>query len=414
MTRSILTLGLSALVLGSSVSGCAVQSRSMTAAASKSGDAQATKAAAKAARRAQQALAKQDAAAAVTFAEEAVGLRPRDAGYRLVLAQSYLKTGRFVAARTAFADVLALDPENGRAALNLALATIAGGDWLAARGVLAEHAARIPAADHGLALALAGDPAGAVTMLTAAAREPGAGAQVRQNLALALALAGNWQMARVVAATDMSPADVDTRMQQWADLAQPHGAADQVATLLGVTPVADAGQPLTLALHAPTPVAPPQLAEEVSAEQIAEVPLQPATPATRPPAIVFAAPREVVQTLHGNIRAGREPVVPRRAEPATGEWYVQLGAYRSAESAREAWARIAQRLARIGEHAPRSTTFRSENGEVYRLSVGGFARADAEGLCRRLKIAGGDCFVRRQAGDRVAAWARGGIMLAAR
>ena len=377
MTRSILTLGLSALVLGSSVSGCAVQSRSMTAAASKSGDAQATKAAAKAARRAQQALAKQDAAAAVTFAEEAVGLRPRDAGYRLVLAQSYLKTGRFVAARTAFADVLALDPENGRAALNLALATIAGGDWLAAR-------------------------------------EPGAGAQVRQNLALALALAGNWQMARVVAATDMSPADVDTRMQQWADLAQPHGAADQVATLLGVTPVADAGQPLTLALHAPTPVAPPQLAEEVSAEQIAEVPLQPATPATRPPAIVFAAPREVVQTLHGNIRAGREPVVPRRAEPATGEWYVQLGAYRSAESAREAWARIAQRLARIGEHAPRSTTFRSENGEVYRLSVGGFARADAEGLCRRLKIAGGDCFVRRQAGDRVAAWARGGIMLAAR
>lgn len=411
MTRSILTLGLSALVLGSSVSGCVVQSRSMTAAASKSGDAQATKAAAKAAKRAQQALAKQDAAAAVTFAEEAVGLRPRDAGYRLVLAQSYLKTGRFVAARAAFADVLALDPDNGRAALNLALATIAGGDWLAARGVLAEHAARIPAADHGLALALAGDPVGAVTMLTAAAREPGAGAQVRQNLALALALAGNWQMARVVAATDLSPADVDTRMQQWADFAQPHGAADQVATLLGVTAVADAGQPLTLALHAP---APPQLAEEVSAEQIAEVPLQPATPATRPPAIVFAAPREVVQTLHGNIRAGRERVVPRRAEPATGEWYAQLGAYRSAEGAREAWARIAQRLARIGEHAPRSTTFRSENGEVYRLSVGGFARADAEGLCRRLKIAGGDCFVRRQAGNRVAAWARGGIMLAAR
>lgn len=414
MTRSIIALGVSALVLGSAVSGCAVQSRSVTPAVANGGDAQAVKAAAKAAKRAQRALAKQDAVAAVGFAEEAVGLRPREAGYRLVLAQSYLKTGRFVAARAAFGDVLALEPDNGRAALNLALTTIAGGDWLAARGVLAEHAARIPAADHGLALALAGDPAGAVAMLTAAAREPGAGAQVRQNLALALALAGNWQMARVVAATDMSPADVDARMQQWADFAQPHGAADQVATLLGVTPVADAGQPLTLALHAPTPVAPPQLAEKVGAEQIEDAPMQPVPPVTRPPAIVFAAPREVVQSLHSRTRIGGDPVVPRRADPATGEWYVQLGAYGSAEGAREAWSRIAQRLARIGEHAPRSTTFRSADGTVYRLSVGGFARGDAEGLCRRLKTAGGDCFVRRQAGDRVAAWARGGIMLAAR
>ncbi len=105
MTRSIIALGMSALVLGSAVSGCAVQSRSVMPAVANGGDAQAVKAAAKAAKRAQRALAKQDAAAAVGFAEEAVRLRPRDAGYRLVLAQSYLKTGRFVAARAAFGEI---------------------------------------------------------------------------------------------------------------------------------------------------------------------------------------------------------------------------------------------------------------------------------------------------------------------
>ena len=58
--------------------------------------------------------------------------------------------------------------------------------------------------------------------------------RVRQNLAFAYALAGNWEKARTVAAQDVSPADLAPRLAQWASLASPTAAADQVATLLGV------------------------------------------------------------------------------------------------------------------------------------------------------------------------------------
>ena len=56
----------------------------------------------------------------------------------------------------------------------------------------------------------------------------------------------------------------------------------------------------------------------------------------------------------------------------------------------------------------------SAAGNFYRLSVGGFARADAAALCRRYKAQGGDCFVRAGAGDKVALWAKGNRQLASR
>jgi LysR family cys regulon transcriptional activator len=68
--------------------------------------------------------------------------------------------------------------------------------------------------------------------VNAAARAPGATAKVRQNLALSYALAGRWDMARIAAASDMSAADLDARMEQWAAFAQPKGAPDQVARMV--------------------------------------------------------------------------------------------------------------------------------------------------------------------------------------
>ncbi|MDG6746134.1 tetratricopeptide repeat protein, partial [Staphylococcus aureus] len=107
--------------------------------------------------------------------------------------------GRFASARQAFAETLELDPTDGRAALNLSLALIAGGDGEAARAVLGRHADHIPATDLGLAMALAGGTGEGVKILSAAAREPEASPKTRQNLALALALAGQWDMARMAA-----------------------------------------------------------------------------------------------------------------------------------------------------------------------------------------------------------------------
>src|SRR3546814_20529606 len=71
-------------------------------------------------------------------------------------------------------DLLALDSNNGKVALSLALAQTAEGDWTAARATLDDHAGVIPATDRGLALVLAGDTKAALPGLVPPARERGA------------------------------------------------------------------------------------------------------------------------------------------------------------------------------------------------------------------------------------------------
>ena len=200
MKKNVLT-GLSALALCVAAGG-AYQVEAVAGARSSAREASAAQ---KHADRARKAIARRDAVAAVQSAELAVGLAPRDADCRALLGQAYLLAGRFDSAHTALADALKLAPDNGKAALNLALAQIAGGDWAGARATLDSHADTIAISDRGLAMALAGDPAGAVALMLPVARQPGSDAKLRQNLALSLALAGRWQDARLVASLDLPP-----------------------------------------------------------------------------------------------------------------------------------------------------------------------------------------------------------------
>ncbi|HEX8420680.1 MAG TPA: tetratricopeptide repeat protein [Sphingomonas sp.] len=434
--RLVLTLGLSALVFGGTMVGCTAGGGKGVASASDLDAGIVAKAAADNARKAEKALARRDGKAAIGFAEAAVELAPRGAGYRMLLGQSYLQGGRFASAQQVFTDVLTLSPGNAKAALNLALTKVATGDWAGARRTLDANAAVIPAADRGLAMALAGDPAGAVALLTQIARTPEADAKVRQNLALSFALAGQWNMARVVAASDMSPADVDQRLEEWAAFAQPQAASDQIATLLGVKAAADGGMPVALALNAPAPVVPAPLAaapvQTAAVEpMIVQVPVaQPAAIAqplpiavpTPVPAmlakVAFAASSEVVQPLPVTlIRAERIPakVFFRAAQAraqgefqtrAKGNWYVQIGAFQNAGVAKNGWSQATRRFAALQGHVPTGTAFTSKIGAVYRLSVGGFTRGDADAMCRRYRDAGGACFVRAGAGDQTAQWLR--------
>ncbi|HET8611830.1 MAG TPA: tetratricopeptide repeat protein, partial [Sphingomonas sp.] len=150
--RLAMSFTLSALLLGGTMVGCTHDARVASASArdAEKAESQAADLAAKAGK----ALASKKGDKAVEYAEAAVALQPRDASYRVLLGQSYLQAGRFASAHQAFADTLALDPDNARAALNLALAETAEGDWAGARRTLADHAAIIPASDRGLALAL--------------------------------------------------------------------------------------------------------------------------------------------------------------------------------------------------------------------------------------------------------------------
>jgi Flp pilus assembly protein TadD/cell division septation protein DedD len=412
-----------------------------------SSDARQLAIAATAAAKANAALTAHNYSGAVRSAETAVAYSPRDAAYRMLLGQAYLGAGRFASAETSFADTLTLSPDNSRAALNLALAEIAQGKNDAASTTLGDYREKFTAADYGLAIALAGNIEAAVTILEAAVRDGGADAKTRQNLALAYAMAGKWSNARVMAGQDLSPDDVDQRLGQWMSFVRPKAASDQVASLLGVTPVADAGQPSRLALNGFTDTAvaaaePAQPAMAVAAAEPQPVPVAaPAaafeTPAvaTTPAGVVMGEHREVVQAIPASyaqpapvIRAAttatKQVIVPR-AKPApsiavamppkpvrtvqSGKFVVQLGAFENAAVSRDAWKRVSARYG-LATFDPANSSARVGGANFVRLSVGGFAtRADANQVCTRIRSAGGTCFVRGLLGDAPAQWVMRGM-----
>jgi Flp pilus assembly protein TadD len=454
-TRTMLSIGLSALVLTGTVGGAMIPGFVASAASAENPKRAASEAAA-----ARKYLAKRQADKAVQHAELAVSFAPNVAEYRALLGQAYLLAGRFTSAKQALTDALTLDPSNPQVALNLTLAQIAQGDWSGARRTLDEHD-NINPSDRGLAYALAGDPMRAIEILEPAARAADATPKTRQNYALSLALAGRWPEAKTIAAIDLSPADVDARIMQWASFSRPTNAYDQVASLLGVRAVQDAGQPTALALVVSNPNVGVAAAEPVQvpvadpvdnympgtpsnatevATQVSEEPVQVAAVEPQPvvepvadagttPSVVFGPRAEIVQsvpftpaaparavpqravrpaTTRVAARAVSAPAAPVRANYARGNFYVQLGAYDSPGVARDAWGRATRRVPALGRHTPQGMNVSTKGGNFYRLSVGGFARADADSLCRTMRASGQTCFVRAGAGDRVASWVRPG------
>ncbi len=225
-------------------------------------------------------------AVALAAMEQAVALSPRDAGYRLLLADIYLRSGRFDSARATYSDVIELDPANARAGLTYALIQTAQGRPEAAIGRLDDLQGRAAPADLGLAYALAGLPQRAIEILAPAARGHDATPRLRQNLALSYALAGDWRRARAIAAQDVSPAELGARMEQWAALARPDAARTRVASLIGVAPGEDPGQPVRLALAQPAAI------------QVAQ-----AEPVVAPVAVAEAAPAAVQEDAPAPLQA---------------------------------------------------------------------------------------------------------------
>ncbi len=334
-SRTMLKLGLSALVLGGvTVTGAASQGFSLSAFAASGANAKKAESEAKQARKA---LAQRKGDKAVQHAEAAVANDPSNADYRALLGQAYLLAGRFASAGQALNDALTLDPDNGGVALNLTLAKIAQGDWAGARAMLQANAERIPASDRGLAFALAGDPVAAIDILTPAVRDPSATAKTRQNLALSLALAGRWREAAQLAGMDIPPDQLQARIMEWTSFARPTNAYDQVASLLGVRPVQDPGQPVALALAqqpniavaaaAPAPAADsvdafmpgaPASAEQqvATVEPPVEAAPEPQQVAGTGPSVVFGPRAEIVQAVPAIVRQAAAPAPVRVAAVA--------------------------------------------------------------------------------------------------
>lgn len=239
--------------------------------------------------RALMALNAKDVPAAIDFAERAVEKNPTDAGFRAILGNSYFAAGRFSSAESAYKDALTIYSNQPQVILKLALVETALGKKDQAVAFLQAGSSVLDPSNYGLALALAGRPVDAIGVLENAARNQGADATVRQNLALAHALAGDWTQARIIAAQDVPADKLDARIHQWMQLAGPQKPADQVAALVGVSPAAvDNGQPVRLALRKDdTMMAAASPAPPAPVAQAAPAPV--AVAAATPPAVVVAA-----------------------------------------------------------------------------------------------------------------------------
>lgn len=413
---AVLKLAATALVAGTTLIG-ANPTIKQFGLASASDEANGGAAAAEAAAAAAQALRERNFDTAIAEAERAVSMSPREASYRALLGHAYLQGGRLISAETAFGDALALDPANGRATLSLALVQIALGKRELALTTLRETGAPIADADRGLALALAGETASAIEVLEPAARVQGASGKTRQNLALVYALSGNWDRARAVAAQDVSPEELNQRVAGWVRFTQPENSWDQVATLLGIAPIEDAGQPARLAL-APIPVTGEVLAA-AEPEAVAEAAAEPLKVAVSDAAgtlreITFAPRQEIVQPLPvALVRADRKPATQTIASaPAqrvrsvdNGRYVVQLGAYSSSARAEAAWNRSVARFNDLSNYRPVGDTYQLGGAAVHRVALGGFeTRGDADRVCARVKAKGGSCFVRASGNGAPSQW----------
>ncbi len=380
--------------------------------------------------RAQVALMAGQTAQAIDFAERAVAATPTEAGFRMVLGNSYFAGGRFASAEDAYRDSLTLSPSQPQVVLKLALVSIAQGKNAQALAFLAAARSALDPSDYGLGLALAGRPQDAALVLRQAAEQVGADSRVRQNLALALALSGDWTGARGVAAQDVAADQLDGRIQSWMQLAKPTRASDQVASLTGIAPAAsDPGQPVRLALRdtgtrlaemapviEPTPAMAP--VEVTPAVQTAEVtPVIAAAPAiiavsvpvehrvtavAQTPKVASLPPRPSFSPRAAALTDAR--MLYRRAALATSgqrsRTVVQLGAYASRDRVSAAWHKVSGRFTALRGYAPVAARYDGERGTFFRLSVQGFGSArDAMAMCSGLKRAGASCFVRNVAGD---------------
>ena len=253
---------------------------------------------------------------AVAKAERAVLAAPRDAAARAALGAAYLDAGRFASAAQAYDDALNLGDESAATVLGLALAETANGNAAAASELLHDWRDLIPAGDLGLAYALAGETARGVQILSDALRAGEPSAKIRQNLAFAFALDGRWREARLMVAQDVPADQVDARIGEWATMGRADAVASRVAHLLGVTAVADSGQPQALALaNFPSTE---ELAGEAQAQVVAAA--EPAAPVVE---TVAPAAAPVVQA-QAELAPAAAPVVQAQAElPAVAAPVVQ-------------------------------------------------------------------------------------------
>jgi Flp pilus assembly protein TadD len=195
-------------------------------------------------------------AGAVGFYQRALAIDPAQPKVRLSMGRAMLDAGMPNEAVETFRNILATSPRDSEAQIGLGMALVPLGQPAAAIDPLRKGLAAAPdprgyrllgvaenllgqnaeaEADYnrglalapgdqaltsnlGLSLALSGNFNGAIAILRAAAADPRATARTRQNLALALGLAGRNEEAEQVARMDLDEASVQSNLAYYAQL----------------------------------------------------------------------------------------------------------------------------------------------------------------------------------------------------
>ncbi|MBX7527589.1 SPOR domain-containing protein [Qipengyuania vesicularis] len=386
--------------------------------------------------KAEVALKKGKADKAVTHAEAAVLASPRDAYSRTLLGNAYLEAGRFASAAQTFQDAIDLGDTSPRTVVSLSLALTGMGDRAGAIYALERHEAALDPADFGLAVALAGQPQRGVHVLSNALRGGQNTAKVRQNLAYAYAMSGQWREARIMVSEDVPADKVGERMAEWGALARPEYFRVRVASLLGVQIAEDQGQPAQLALNnnpsvdmlaAETleadPVEEPApdfaFAEELPATKPEEAPIikidldDPALveDEVAPQPVVIAAlaeepkPAEAAAPVAAPAKAPAPVAASAERKPAAaaprlslaeGDYNIQLGSYFTMEDALEGWRQFQAMYPEL-EGAERVISKARVNGKIYyRVAAANYAKDSARSMCSSVKGKGGGCIAYAQ------------------
>ena len=396
----------------------------------------------KTAAEAQKALAKGNVDKAIELAEAVVAANPREASYRALLGQAYLRAGRFDSATTALNDAMKLGDNSAKTALSLALADIGAGRSQEAVGILNDWRDAIPAADLGLAYSLAGETGRGAAILTDALRSGDNTPKLRQNLAYALALDGRWREARLMAAQDVPADQLDARISDWASKAKPEDSKIRVASMLRAPMRADPGQPVALALNAdgqqqqlaaetgaakapagelppatesaaalaqyqpvgtPAAAAAPEQTPEAftaafnAAPVVQDVPAEQQAPAVSAPASYKSKPvRVAVAAPKAKTVSHRPGLRPRHAQAKVagkGSTHaVQLGSFSSEQGARRAWGYYAKKNPELRNFKMAITPATVKGKRYWRVAAAGLDGRGASGLCSSVKGRGGVCF----------------------
>lgn len=390
--------------------------------------------------KASQALTRGKVDAAIRHAEAAVLAQPRSAEYRSALGAAYLEAGRFQSAETSFAEAMQLGDAAPRIVVSRALAQIAMGQSEAAYNLLHQHAQAIDPADLGLAFALSGDAERGVKLLLSEMHGGHNTPKVRQNLAYAFALKGDWHLARQLVSEDVQPDKVGERLGQWAVAASPGGHTLRVANILNVAIAREDHRPAQLALanFPDTPMLAAEAATQlpvdaepsIAVARVANAGLdaagelppigRAAEPASAYAAPSFAAAPRPPERTSGTIAAAvtTPPVrvaaapaavpAPARAVPARpataaavrsaalqqfepGNHLVQLGSYTSEAGARAAWPVFQARFPALKDQSPVITRAQVNGRVYYRVAAGNLAERSAQSLCAMAKAKGQGC-----------------------